>query len=80
MGHKFSPVQWEDINSEKSYGQMRAYSQSKLANVLHAKELARRLKEENAGISVYVLHPGKVKNSIALIIFFLQSINSPNQT
>ena len=33
------------------------YCQSKLANILHAKELAKRL--ENTGISVYVLHPGK---------------------
>ena len=37
-------IKFDDINSEKSYGKMEAYAQSKLANVLHVKELERRLK------------------------------------
>ena len=57
VGHTFAAMNWEDLNYKESYNQYDAYHQSKLANVLHAKELARRL--ENTGISVYVLHPGK---------------------
>jgi NAD(P)-dependent dehydrogenase (short-subunit alcohol dehydrogenase family) len=48
---------WNDINFEKSYDKGKAYCQSKLANVLHGTELARRL--ANTGIAVYTLHPGK---------------------
>ena len=41
---------------------MEAYGHSKLANLLHAKELAKRL--ENTGISVYALHPGIIATEI----------------
>ena len=57
-----SSMNWEDLNWEKSYDKNRAYAQSKLANVLHAKELARRLKDE--GISVYSLHPGVIDSEL----------------
>jgi hypothetical protein len=36
-------MNWEDINWEKSYSPIRAYAQSKLANILFTKELAKRL-------------------------------------
>ena len=49
-------INFDDIHFEKSWNSMQVYAQSKLANILHAKELAKRL--ENTGISVYVLHPG----------------------
>jgi len=41
---------------------MREYRVSKLANVLHAGELARRL--ENTGVTTYSLHPGVVASDI----------------
>ena len=51
-------INFEDINFENSpFRTMQVYAQSKLANILHAKELARRL--EDTGISVFCLHPGK---------------------
>ena len=58
-------ISFDDINFEqlpdatlkqKMDSGFRKYSQSKLANILHAKELAKKL--ESTGISVYVLHPG----------------------
>jgi NAD(P)-dependent dehydrogenase (short-subunit alcohol dehydrogenase family) len=36
-------INFEDLNSEQSYSAWKAYCQSKLANVLFCKELARRL-------------------------------------
>jgi NAD(P)-dependent dehydrogenase (short-subunit alcohol dehydrogenase family) len=41
---------------------MREYSVSKLANVLHAQELARRL--EDTGVATYSLHPGVIASDI----------------
>ena len=57
LAHKHTTMKWDDLNSEKRFVPWLAYSQTKLANILHAKELAHRL--ENTGISVYVLHPGE---------------------
>lgn len=62
VAHESFGINWNDINFEKSYNSLKAYCQSKLANVLHAKELAKRL--EGSGISVYSLHPGVIKTEL----------------
>ena len=49
-------ISFDDINFDKDFNSIQVYAQSKLANVLHGKELAKRL--ENTGISVYSLHTG----------------------
>ncbi|CAL9064726.1 unnamed protein product [Musa banksii] len=41
-----------------------AYAQSKLANIMHAKELARRLRGRNAMVTINAVHPGVVKTGI----------------
>ncbi|KAL2334735.1 hypothetical protein Fmac_015948 [Flemingia macrophylla] len=41
-----------------------AYGQSKLANILHANELAKRLKEEEVDITANSLHPGAIVTKI----------------
>uniref|UniRef100_A0A2P2PYP5 Short-chain dehydrogenase TIC 32ic-like n=1 Tax=Rhizophora mucronata TaxID=61149 RepID=A0A2P2PYP5_RHIMU len=46
------------------YSGTRAYAQSKFANVLHAKELARQLKARNARVTINAVHPGIVKTGI----------------
>ncbi len=38
-------MNWNDLNSEKSYNPVKAYGQSKLANILFTNELAVRLGE-----------------------------------
>jgi len=58
-------MNWEDLHFQKvpgSYKPFKAYSQSKLANVLYAKELSRRLADE--GIKVYCLHPGIISSEL----------------
>lgn len=52
----------EDINLENNYTPLRAYCQSKLANILFTRELSRRVKEFN--IHVYSLHPGGVRTNL----------------
>ena len=59
--HEKGYINWTDVQFEKDpekYKGFTAYNQSKLANVMHAKALARKHKAE--GIKVYVLHPGMI--------------------
>ena len=42
--HRFGFIMWHDLNATRFYNSSAAYAQSKLANVLHAKALARKLK------------------------------------
>ncbi|TGZ50543.1 retinol dehydrogenase 12-like [Temnothorax longispinosus] len=59
-------IDFDDINMEKSYASLKSYAQSKLANILFTKELARRLKEANFhGINIYSLHPGMIPTEIS---------------
>ncbi|KAE8721078.1 tryptophan aminotransferase-related protein 2-like [Hibiscus syriacus] len=45
------------LNPNK-YNATRAYAQSKLANILHAKEISRQLKAKNAKVTINAVHPG----------------------
>jgi retinol dehydrogenase-14 len=54
-------IDFSDLQGEKSYSGARAYSQSKLANVLFSYELARRLK--GTSVTANALHPGLVSTS-----------------
>lgn len=62
LAHKFGQIDREDLNSEKSYNKYKAYSQSKLANILFTQELARRLK--GSCVTVNAVHPGVVKTEL----------------
>lgn len=62
--HKTGKIHFEDINLTRGFNVIKAYSQSKLANVLFTRELASRLKEKN--ISVNCCHPGAVATSIGV--------------
>jgi len=55
--HVGARINFDDLQSER-YNGMRAYGQSKLANVLFTYELARRL--EGTGVTANALHPGVV--------------------
>jgi NAD(P)-dependent dehydrogenase (short-subunit alcohol dehydrogenase family) len=61
--HYRGAIEWEDPMFErKPYGATRAYNQSKLANVLFAKALSRRL--SGTGVTVHALHPGVVATEL----------------
>lgn len=40
--HALGKIQFDDLSGEKNYHPLRAYAQSKLANVLFTRELAKR--------------------------------------
>ncbi len=56
--HAQGRIDFDDLQSERSYSGSRAYDQSKLANVLFTHELAGRL--QGSGVTANVLHPGVV--------------------
>lgn len=56
--HNVGRIHFDDINLTKGYNVVRSYAQSKLANLLFTRELAKRLKE--TGITVNTAHPGAV--------------------
>ena len=62
--HKAGKIHFDDINLKRGYNVVKAYSQSKLANVLFTKELAKRLKDK--GITVNCCHPGAVATNIGI--------------
>lgn len=51
-------INWDDLNSERSYDGMKAYSQSKIAFGLFGLELERRSKARGWGITSNLSHPG----------------------
>ncbi|MGY4768354.1 SDR family oxidoreductase [Kribbella sp. CWNU-51] len=59
--HTAGRIDFEDLQGERSYSGDRAYSQSKLANILFTYELARRL--QGTSITTNALHPGVVRTA-----------------
>ncbi len=62
IAHMLGIIHFDDINLDKEYTPLKSYVQSKLANVLFSKELARRLSATN--ITTYSLHPGIIRTSL----------------
>lgn len=61
-GYAKNGIAFDDLQSAGKYKMMSAYGHSKLANILHARELDRRLSTK--GVNAYSMHPGLVKTSI----------------
>lgn len=57
--HRIGTIKKDDLNSEKSYWKWTVYGQSKLANVLFARELSKRL--QGTGVTANSLHPGRTE-------------------
>ncbi|XP_057511984.1 short-chain dehydrogenase TIC 32 B, chloroplastic-like [Actinidia eriantha] len=74
-------IRFEKINNLNSYSDKKAYGQSKLANILHANELSRRLKDEGANITVNSVHPGLIMTNLmkhsALLMRILKFFSWP---
>lgn len=61
-GHRMSDLNRNDLMGDKSYGKIKAYAQSKLANILFTQELARRL--HGSGVTANSCHPGVVQTEL----------------
>lgn len=62
LGHKNSPLDFDDLNLSHGYGTLKAYGRSKLMNLLTARALDWRHREH--GIVVSSFHPGAVRTAI----------------
>ena len=56
--HEGAALDFDDLQSAKNFGGMKAYRRSKLCNILFTRELARRLRD--TGVTANCLHPGFV--------------------
>ncbi|KDR07941.1 Retinol dehydrogenase 14 [Zootermopsis nevadensis] len=62
MVHKYAKFDLDNLNSEKWFNDFQVYNCSKLANILVANELSRKL--NGTGVTVNSLHPGVVVTDI----------------
>jgi NAD(P)-dependent dehydrogenase (short-subunit alcohol dehydrogenase family) len=72
LGHWFARLDVEDLNYQRSrYTPLLGYCNSKLANLLFARELSRRIGTSGAGLIAAAAHPGGAATSIK------QAMNGP---
>ncbi|EWM14902.1 MULTISPECIES: oxidoreductase [unclassified Kutzneria] len=63
--HRAGEINFEDLNSRDRYRPIAAYAQSKLANLLFAYELQRRLTAAKARPISVAVHPGSARTELA---------------
>ncbi|MBX5482967.1 MAG: SDR family oxidoreductase [Myxococcaceae bacterium] len=62
--HKRARIDFDDLQRERGYFHFSVYGQSKLANILFTRELARRL--EGTNVTANCLHPGVVATGFGM--------------
>ena len=83
VAHKVGKIWFDNLHLKGNYGTFRAYGQSKLANIMFTRELARRL--DGVGVTVNAVDPGTVataiaapgRDSVSLFRVILQSLLRP---
>ncbi|MCL4110761.1 UNVERIFIED_CONTAM: hypothetical protein GTU68_009186 [Idotea baltica] len=76
IAHKRARIDFDNLNAEKDYSKMSAYGQSKLACLMFAFELHRRLSKSGKNIKAIAAHPGVAKTNIVQHIPKILSIIS----
>ena len=69
-----NPIDFDDVMLERGYGGMKAYTQSKLAQVMFTFELAQRL--EGSGVTVNALHPASLMETKMVLETFGRSMST----
>lgn len=62
--HKCGTIDFSDLQSEHRYSPVRSYSQSKLANLIFARELQRRSDASGWGLLSAAVHPGVARTEL----------------
>lgn len=58
LAHKGADIDFDNLDARRGYNRLKFYGQSKLANLLFAKELDRRLRAKNSPVVSIASHPG----------------------
>ena len=69
LAHSFGKIDFDNLNSEKSYGAWQAYGAAKLANILFTRSLAKRLK--GTDVTTNSLHPGSINTELTRNLTFI---------
>ncbi|MEP1145292.1 MAG: oxidoreductase [Henriciella sp.] len=64
IAHKYGRMYLDDLMMTENYSPTYAYGQSKLANMLYAVELDRKLKSSGSKVTSYACHPGYSDTSL----------------
>ncbi len=64
VGAPKAGIELDDLAAERSYSPWRNYGQSKLANLLFAKELGRRFARAGGRQTAYAVHPGVIQTNL----------------
>jgi NAD(P)-dependent dehydrogenase (short-subunit alcohol dehydrogenase family) len=67
MAHRSGRMDFSDLQGKRNYSRFGAYSQSKLANLLFAFELQRRLVDKGAGAISVAAHPGYAATNLQYV-------------
>ena len=65
--HRMAPkagIEFDNLAGQRSYGAWAAYGQSKLANLLFAKQLAKRLASQGSTVTANAVHPGVIMSGL----------------
>ncbi|CAB1369716.1 oxidoreductase [Denitratisoma oestradiolicum] len=62
--HKAGSFDWDDLQMEHDYSAQRAYNQTKLANLLFARELQFRAQAAGSNLLSLAVHPGVARTAI----------------
>tara|TARA_R110001606_G_scaffold171956_4_gene318061 strand:- start:5746 stop:6663 length:918 start_codon:yes stop_codon:yes gene_type:complete len=65
IAHRGGRIHFENIHLDGIYGRQRAYAQAKLANLMFAIELQRRLRDSGAQTRSLACHPGVASTNLA---------------
>lgn len=84
LAHKMGKINFYNFNSKINYDPQQAYNQSKLACLLFANELQRRIEQKGKKILSVAAHPGVsetnlMKNTTKLQLFMMQMIGQPTK-
>jgi len=64
LAHKWGDIYFEDLQFENHYDKQKAYGQSKLACLMFAYELDRRLKAQELSVKSFAAHPGLSRTNL----------------